>query len=46
MLMLSALVMLKVPSGRDIVSRNRIHMTHIMLAALKLEWTCVIFFTY
>jgi hypothetical protein len=37
--MLSALVMLKVPSGSDMVSRNRIHISHIMLvqAGLKLE---------
>jgi hypothetical protein len=43
MTVLSALVMLKVPSGRAMVSTNTIHVSHIMVeAGLKQEWTCVI----
>ena len=45
MIVLSALVILKVPSGSDMVSMNRIHVSHIMLVAgLKRECTCMIFY--
>jgi hypothetical protein len=45
MMLLSALVILKVPSGSDMVSTNRIHVSHIMLVAgLKRQYTCMIFY--
>ena len=42
MIMLSVLVILKMPSGSDMVSTNTIHVSHMLVAGLKQQYTYMI----